>query len=113
MMRYEPLMPENGNPVHKYGIYSKFTDATSPTLSNVNNSCPVHDNNVSGIVNRVDGITLNDSAPVERNNKLTQGDKLNQMKARRCALMHDVSNTSTVNSPSPAVVPTVQLVSHL
>lgn len=78
-----PLKSENGNPVYKHGIYSKNLG----TIDAVINQQPVQDN-VSGIAHRVDGIRLEDSNPVTPKVStkllvLTQGDKLNQIKARR------------------------------
>ncbi|XP_031788245.1 dual specificity protein phosphatase CDC14C isoform X3 [Nasonia vitripennis] len=84
----EPLCSENGNPVHKYGIYSKAATGLDTSLAGPRNSRPLQDN-VSGIMHRVDGIRLEDNnipttpkTPV-RLSILTQGDKLNQIKARR------------------------------
>ncbi|KAJ8681837.1 hypothetical protein QAD02_017629 [Eretmocerus hayati] len=96
----EPLRPENGNPVHAYGIYSKI--AVEVDSSSVKPRNPLHlQDNVSGIMHRVDGIRLEDSnlpqtpkTPI-RLSVLTQGDKLNQIKARRTL-------SPNVNSPSNA-----------
>lgn len=70
----EPLRPKNGNPVHEFGIYSRLVKAPQ--------------DNISGIINRVDAMNLEEPAPIAstsgpRLSYLTQGDKLNQIKARR------------------------------
>ncbi|XP_076244640.1 cell division cycle protein 14 isoform X2 [Calliopsis andreniformis] len=54
----EPLKPEGGKPVHEYGIYSIIGRPKTAFLSNLKDTNAIHDN-VSGIMHRVDGITLN------------------------------------------------------
>lgn len=99
-----PLTSENGNPVHKYGIYS-WTLNKMTVFTNVKN---IQDN-VSGIAHRVDGIRLEDNnvthipkTPVKLTGVLTQGDKLNQIKARR-TLSPNV-NCGTDSTASVSVV---------
>lgn len=112
-MRQEPLKPENGNPVHKYGIYSKAAEALNPNsyvkTKNISISSPY--DNVFGIMNRVDEMKLDDpffsmdeTETETVDPVITQGDKLNQIKARRCNL---TSNSATLNAPSN-VLPTAQ-----
>ncbi|XP_054006871.1 dual specificity protein phosphatase CDC14C isoform X1 [Hylaeus anthracinus] len=121
----EPLQPKNGNPVHKYGIYSIIGRPKTAFLTNLKDSHLIQDN-VSGIMHRVDGITLDDNTPAAGTSttkyiSLTQGDKLNQIKAKRrnlptnhtlstttgsstdvhpylCALLQTRSKKSTINA---------------
>ncbi|XP_014203666.1 dual specificity protein phosphatase CDC14B isoform X2 [Copidosoma floridanum] len=97
-----PLRSENGNPVHKYGIYSKSLLKPEAPLAGSRNANVLQDN-VSGIMHQVHGMRLEDNiitqlpkTPVKVS-ILTQGDKLNQIKARRT--LSPNSNTSK-NSPS-------------
>lgn len=78
---------------------------------NLNNARVVQDN-VSGIMHRVDGIKLDDSTPVaslkttsrHSSSTLTQGDKLNQIKARRRRLRVNQSTLSGTPTGSSTVV---------
>lgn len=83
----EPLQPQNRNPVHKYGVYSIFGRPETFFQSFVTTleSAHVVQDNVSGIMHCVDGITLDDHASTSttKYTTLTQGDKLNQIKAKR------------------------------
>ncbi|XP_076668354.1 cell division cycle protein 14 isoform X3 [Andrena cerasifolii] len=99
----EPLKPKTRTPVHKYGIYSIINRRKPAFLSNLKiklkNTHVVQDN-VSGIMHRVDGITLDNRAPAAGTSAtkymiLTQGDKLNQIKARRSTLPANHLNTTT------------------
>ncbi|XP_017754051.1 PREDICTED: dual specificity protein phosphatase CDC14B-like isoform X2 [Eufriesea mexicana] len=74
----EPLKPQNGNPVHEYGIYSI-----------------------------IDGITLDDyaSSSTTKYTTLTQGDKLNQIKAKRKRLPTNHASLNTATRPSTVVNP--------
>lgn len=79
-------------------------------LLNLNNARVVQDN-VSGIMHRVDGIKLDDSTPVaslkstnrHSSSTLTQGDKLNQIKARRRRLRVNQSSLGTPTGSSTVV----------
>uniref|UniRef100_A0ABD2W5G6 protein-tyrosine-phosphatase n=1 Tax=Trichogramma kaykai TaxID=54128 RepID=A0ABD2W5G6_9HYME len=100
----DPLKPVNGNPVHKYGIYSKALGA-HVNLAGPRNTRQSPFDNVSGILHRVDGIQLEDyntqtQIPVRtpvKSSTQTQGDKLNLIKARR-TLSPPIN--VVVNSPS-------------
>ncbi|XP_078048472.1 cell division cycle protein 14 isoform X3 [Augochlora pura] len=99
----EPLKSENGNPVHKYGIYSIVGRPKIAFLTNLKESHLVQDN-VSGIMHRVVGITLDDNAPAAGTSTtkympLTQGGKLNLIKTKRRSLPanHNI-NTTTKSS---------------
>ncbi|XP_076279595.1 cell division cycle protein 14 isoform X5 [Lasioglossum baleicum] len=110
----EPLQldAENGNPVHKYGIYSIVGRPKTVFLSNFKESHLVQDN-VSGIMHRVDGITLDDHTPAAAAAAavaaagtsttiympLTQGGKLNLIKAKRRSLPTN-HNINTTTKPS-------------
>ncbi|KAK2587175.1 hypothetical protein KPH14_002924 [Odynerus spinipes] len=108
----EPLHSENGNPVHEYGIYSIVGRPKTASLLKLNNARVVQDN-VSGIMHRVDGIKLHDSTPVaglraanrHSSSSLTQGDKLNQIKARRRGLPVNQSSLGTSTGSSTVVHP--------
>ncbi|XP_076658432.1 cell division cycle protein 14 isoform X4 [Halictus rubicundus] len=106
----EPLQPEseNGNPVHKYGIYSIVGRPKIAFLSNLKESHLVQDN-VSGIMHRVDGITLDDHTPAAGTSTtiympLTQGGKLNLIKAKRRSLPTN-HNINTTTKPSTVAHP--------
>ncbi|XP_051163958.1 dual specificity protein phosphatase CDC14C-like isoform X2 [Leptopilina boulardi] len=91
----EPLRPKNGNPVHEFGIYSKLAKVSR--------------DNINGIIHRVDAMNLEEPAAIASTSGpklsyLTQGDKLNQIKARR-----------TVNNSSRStriVQPYIELLLH-
>ncbi|XP_024940493.1 dual specificity protein phosphatase CDC14C isoform X2 [Cephus cinctus] len=105
----EPLRPINGNPVHQHGIYSMADKPTAASLACLRNSKLVQDN-VSGIMHRVDGIKLDDPTPTSsasptRFAVLTQGDKLNQIKARRSGLPSSPVSITTPTGPSAVVHP--------
>lgn len=91
--------------MHKYGIYSKITSGLDTPLAGPRNPRPLQDN-VSGIMHRVDGIRLEDNnipttpkTPV-RLSILTQGDKLNQIKARRTLSPHSHTGGNSTTSVS-------------
>ncbi|XP_071571992.1 dual specificity protein phosphatase CDC14A isoform X4 [Temnothorax nylanderi] len=104
----EPLQPENGNPVHEYGIYSI---AGRPRAASFQGDVKtLMEDNVSGIMHRVDEIKLDDPGPVAgasatRYSTLTQGDKLCRIKARRRGIsttqtsLNASTGTSTVAHP--------------
>ncbi|XP_011692502.1 PREDICTED: dual specificity protein phosphatase CDC14B isoform X3 [Wasmannia auropunctata] len=105
----EPLQPENGNPVHEYGIYSIVGRPRAASFQgDVKN---MMEDNVSGIMHRVDEIKLDDPGPVAgasataRYSTLTQGDKLCRIKARRRGIttaqtsLNASTGTSTVVHP--------------
>ncbi|XP_011310996.1 dual specificity protein phosphatase CDC14B isoform X3 [Fopius arisanus] len=83
-----PLRAENGNPPHPFGIYSRIG---RPNAFSAVPRCPnLGQDNVSGILHRVDGIRLDDtSSPTTSTSVpqkfacMTQGDKLNEIKIRR------------------------------
>ncbi|XP_014613173.1 PREDICTED: dual specificity protein phosphatase CDC14B isoform X1 [Polistes canadensis] len=108
----EPLHSDNRNPIHKYGIYSIMGRPKTSFLLNPNNNRVIQDN-VSGIMHRVDGIKLDDStsiATLKTTNRhpsstLTQGDKLNQIKARRRRLRINQSSLGTPPGSSTVVHP--------
>ena len=111
LLRKEPLQHENGNPVHEFGIYSKVARATGTSLTSLKNSRMVQDN-VSGIMHRVDAMKLEDSIPTTTTTTtsattklaaLTQGDKLNQIKARRSAISSSPVTATNSTRPSPLV----------
>lgn len=87
----EPLRPKNGNPVHEFGVYSKLARLAQ--------------DNISGIIHRVDAMNLEESNATTaiastsgpKLTYLTQGDKLNQIKARRTVR---ATNCATVNNSS-------------
>lgn len=98
-MLKEPLQPENGNPVHEYGIYSIAGRPRAASFQGDVKS--LMEDNVSGIMHRVDEIKLDDPGPgvagastVTRYSTLTQGDKLCRIKARR----RDRERISTVQT---------------
>ncbi|XP_031846819.1 cell division cycle protein 14 isoform X2 [Nomia melanderi] len=99
----EPLQSENGNTVHKYGIYSIVGRPKMAFFSNLKESHLVQDN-VSGIMHRVDGITLDDHTPTAGTSTtkympLTQGGKLNLIKAKRRSFpTNHTINTTTKSS---------------
>ncbi|XP_033219812.1 dual specificity protein phosphatase CDC14B-like isoform X2 [Belonocnema kinseyi] len=114
-LRREPLRAENGNPVCEYGIYSKVARATGASLAGLKNSRVVQDN-VSGIMHRVDAMKLEDPIPATAASasantkfsvfipgKQTQGDKLNQIKARRRTAVPS-SPANITNSTRPPIV---------
>lgn len=104
-MLKEPLQPENGNPVHEYGIYSiTGRSGAVPFQGSVKG---LVEDNMSGIMHRVDEIKLDDSVPsvagassTSRYSTLTQGDKLCRIKARRRGISSAQTslNTSTGTS---------------
>ncbi|XP_011337621.1 dual specificity protein phosphatase CDC14C isoform X3 [Ooceraea biroi] len=100
----EPLQTENGNPVHEYGIYSI---AGRPRAASFQGSVKsLMEDNVSGIMHRVDEIKLDDPGPVAgasatpRYSALTQGDKLCRIKARRRGISTTQSPFSTSTATS-------------
>lgn len=101
-MLKEPLQPQNGNPVHKYGIYS-IAGRPRAVLFQGNMKSLVEDN-VSGIMHRVDEIKLDDPGPVAgasattRCNTLTQGDKLCRIKARRRGMAQSPFTSTTTST---------------
>lgn len=104
----EPLQSENGNPVHEYGIYSI---AGRPRAASFQGDVKtLMEDNVSGIMHRVDEIKLDDPGPVAgasatvRYNTLTQGDKLCRIKARR----RGISTTQTSLNASTGTSTVVQ-----
>jgi len=104
----EPLQPENGNPVHEYGIYSIASRPRAASFQgDVKN---LMEDNVSGIMHRVDEIKLDDPGPVAgvsattRYSTLTQGDKLCRIKARR----RGISTTQTSLNASTGTSTVVQ-----
>lgn len=105
-LRKVPLRSENGNPVHEYGIYSKLESETDAPSAQTRNPRLLQDN-VSGIMHRVDGMRLEDSKAANKTpvklSILTQGDKLNQIKARRT-----LSPNVNVGGNSTTTVPVVQ-----
>ncbi|XP_058805471.1 dual specificity protein phosphatase CDC14B-like [Phymastichus coffea] len=102
-LRKDPLRSENGNPVHEYGIYSKNVTETDAPMAQTRHPHLLQDN-VSGIMHRVDGIRLEDNkaaikTPVKLS-ILTQGDKLNQIKARRTLSPNvNIGGNSTTTVP--------------
>ncbi|KAG5327356.1 CC14A phosphatase, partial [Pseudoatta argentina] len=105
----EPLQSENGNPVHAYGIYSIVGRPKAAFFQgDVKN---LMEDNVSGIMHRVDEIKLDDPGPAAgasattRYSTLTQGDKLCRIKARRRGIstaqtsLNANTGTSTVVHP--------------
>ncbi|KZC11006.1 Dual specificity protein phosphatase CDC14A [Dufourea novaeangliae] len=98
----EPLQTENRNPMHKYGIYSIVGRPKIVFLSNLKDSNLVQDK-VSGIMHRVDGIALDDHAPTAGTSTtkympLSQGSKLNLIKAKRRGLPTNHTLNTTTNS---------------
>ncbi|KAL6440183.1 hypothetical protein ACFW04_003049 [Cataglyphis niger] len=103
----EPL--ENRNLVHEYGIYS--IAGRPSTISFQENTQSLMEDNVSGIMHRVDEIKLDDPGPAagasstNRYSTLTQGDKLCRIKARRRGIstsqtpLNTNTGTSTVGHP--------------
>ncbi|KAG7201960.1 hypothetical protein KM043_004664 [Ampulex compressa] len=106
----EPLRSENGNPVHEYGIYSIVGRPKSMLFGSLKNTHVIQDN-VSGIMHRVNGIKLDDSTPAAGASatsdftSLTQGDKLNRIKARRRGLPTSHNTMSNSTGPSAVVHP--------
>ncbi|XP_011337620.1 dual specificity protein phosphatase CDC14C isoform X2 [Ooceraea biroi] len=105
----EPLQTENGNPVHEYGIYSI---AGRPRAASFQGSVKsLMEDNVSGIMHRVDEIKLDDPGPVAgasatpRYSALTQGDKLCRIKARRRGISTTQSPFSTSTATSTVAHP--------
>ncbi|XP_018366356.1 PREDICTED: dual specificity protein phosphatase CDC14B isoform X2 [Trachymyrmex cornetzi] len=105
----EPLQSENGNPVHACGIYSIAGRPKAAFFQgDVKN---LMEDNVSGIMHRVDEIKLDDPGPAAgasattRYSTLTQGDKLCRIKARRRGIstaqtsLNASTGTSTVVHP--------------
>lgn len=70
----------SGPPKHTFGIYSKENESAEPEDTKVRNAV-----NVSGILKKVDTMKLNDKDDnkYEEESCMTQGDKLNQIKAQR------------------------------
>lgn len=93
----EPL--ENRNLVHEYGIYS-IAGRPSETSFQENTKSLMEDN-VSGIMHRVDEIKLDDPGPAagasstNRYSTLTQGDKLCRIKARRRGISTSQTSLNT------------------
>ncbi|XP_020292243.1 dual specificity protein phosphatase CDC14B isoform X2 [Pseudomyrmex gracilis] len=110
----EPLQPQNGNPVHKYGIYS--IAGRPRAVSFQGNLKSLVEDNVSGIMHRVDEIKLDDPGPVAgasatpRCNTLTQGDKLCRIKARRRGMSMTQSPfaSTTTSTVHPYLGPLLQ-----
>ncbi|XP_046144397.1 dual specificity protein phosphatase CDC14B-like isoform X2 [Osmia bicornis bicornis] len=103
----EPLQPQNGNPVHKYGIYSIIGRPKTSFLSNLKDGHLVQDN-VSGKMHRVDGIAFHDfkrttGTSATKYTTLTEGDKLNQLKAKRKRLLTNHAPVNTSTGPSTVV----------
>lgn len=98
----EPLQAQNGKPVHEYGIYSIIGRPKTSFLSSLKTAHVMQDN-VSGIMHCVDGITLDDTASTSTT--LTQGDKLNQIKAKRKRLPTNHTSLNTTSRPSTVVNP--------
>ncbi|XP_017888216.1 dual specificity protein phosphatase CDC14AB-like isoform X3 [Ceratina calcarata] len=104
----EPLQSKDGNLVHEYGIYSIIGRSKPPFLSSLKNS-PTEQDNVLGTVHRVDGITLDDHAPaagtsMTKHTTLSQGDRLNQIKAQRKRLPTNHASSNATTGPSTTVV---------
>ncbi|XP_043256826.1 dual specificity protein phosphatase CDC14C isoform X1 [Colletes gigas] len=106
---HEPLQSKNGNRVHKYGIYSIIGRPKTAFMINLKDPHLVQDN-VSGIMHRVDGITLEDHTPptagtsATKYMNLSQGSKLIQIKAKRRGLPTNHTLNATT-SPSTVVHP--------
>ncbi|XP_018056782.1 PREDICTED: dual specificity protein phosphatase CDC14B isoform X2 [Atta colombica] len=105
----EPLQSENGNPVHAYGIYSIAGRPKAAFFQgDVKN---LMEDNVSGIMHRVDEIKLDDPGPAAgasataRYNTLTQGDKLCRIKARRRGISTAQTSLNTSTGTSTVVHP--------
>lgn len=83
----EPLQSEDRKKVHEYGIYSIAGRPKAASFQG--NPKSLMEDNVSGIMHRVDEIKLDDSGPTagasstNRYSMLTQGDKLCRIKAKR------------------------------
>lgn len=93
--------------MHEYGIYSIIGRPKASFMSNLKNADTIQ-YNVSGIMYRVDGITLNDHSPTAgtsttKRTTLTQGDKLNQIKAKRKRLPTNHASFNTTTGSSTAV----------
>lgn len=102
----EPLQPVNGNPIYEYGIYSI---AGRPKMPSWGSMKRLVEDNVSGIMHRVDGIKLDDPAPVAgasapiRYSPLTQGDKLCRIKAKRRGVPTTQTSLSIATGTSTVV----------
>ncbi|XP_076177795.1 cell division cycle protein 14 isoform X3 [Ptiloglossa arizonensis] len=99
----EPLRSKYGIPVHKHGIYSVIGRPKTAFFSNLKDSHLIQDN-VSGIIHRVDGITLDDhtlgaSTSATKYKNLSQGDKLNIIKAKRRGLPTNHTLNTTIGCP--------------
>ncbi|KMQ92112.1 dual specificity protein phosphatase cdc14a [Lasius niger] len=106
----EPLQPEDRNKVHEYGIYSIAGRPRAASFQG--NTKSLMEDNVSGIMHRVDEIKLDDPGPVagasstNRYSMLTQGDKLCRIKAKRRGIptsqtsLNTNTGTSTVGHSS-------------
>ncbi|XP_015122657.1 dual specificity protein phosphatase CDC14C isoform X2 [Diachasma alloeum] len=109
----EPLRAENGNPPHPFGIYSKIG---RPNAFSAVPRCPnLGQDNVSGIMHRVDGIRLDDtSSPTTSTSAagkfacMTQGDKLNEIKIRRRRAGSNFYVGNTIGQPA-VVLPNLGL----
>ncbi|XP_011633061.1 dual specificity protein phosphatase CDC14C-like isoform X1 [Pogonomyrmex barbatus] len=105
----EPLQSENGNPVHEYGIYSIAGRPRAASFQGDVKS--LMEDNVSGIMHRVDEIKLDDPGPVAgastttRFSTLTQGDKLCRIKARRRGISTAQTSLNTSTGTSTVVHP--------
>lgn len=74
-------MAISGPVKHKFGIYSKAAEHNADTPKEVKLN-----DKVSGILKKVDTMKLNDKEEkfeIEDKDAMTQGDKLNQIKAQR------------------------------
>ncbi|XP_067206128.1 dual specificity protein phosphatase CDC14A isoform X3 [Linepithema humile] len=106
----EPLQPENGNPVHEYGIYSiTGRPGAAPFQGSVKS---LVEDNMSGIMHRVDEIKLDDPVPsvagastTSRYSTLTQGDKLCRIKARRRGISSAQTSLTTSTGTSTVAHP--------
>lgn len=93
----EPLQLENL--VHEYGIYSIAGRPSAASFQE--NTKSLMEDNVSGIMHRVDEIKLDDPGPVagasttNRYSTLTQGDKLCRIKARRRGISTSQTSLNT------------------
>lgn len=105
----EPLQSEDRKKVHEYGIYSIAGRPKAASFQG--NPKSLMEDNVSGIMHRVDEIKLDDSGPTagasstNRYSMLTQGDKLCRIKAKRRGIptsqasLNTNTGTSTVGHP--------------
>lgn len=104
----EPLTAENGNPPHNFGIYSKVGRPNG--FSAVSRCSKIGQDNVSGIMHRVDGIRLDDTLTTPPTTSstsntgkfacMTQGDKLNEIKIRRRRTGSNIYVGNTIGQPA-------------